>query len=104
MRRVRGGVGARRGEAASCPRLGILVDATVAAGMLVENAAMFLFGKDPPGMASALGRHPVMLFGVGVLPLHIVILLVGLGLTGVFLWATRATPIANPCSPWCGTR
>ncbi len=66
--------------------------ATVAAGMLVENAAMFLFGKEPRGMPSALARHPVMLFGVGVLPLHIVILLAGLGLAGLFLLATRATP------------
>ena len=92
MRRVRGGVGARRGAAASFLRLGILVDATVAAGMPVETMAMFLLGKDPPGMASALARHPVMLFGVGVLPLHIVSLLVGFGLTGVFLWAIRAPP------------
>ncbi|MGC8525471.1 MAG: branched-chain amino acid ABC transporter permease [Acidibrevibacterium sp.] len=65
--------------------------ATVAAGMLVENSAMFLFGKEPRGMPSALARYPLMLFGVGVLPLHIVILIVGLGLAGMFLWATRAT-------------
>ncbi len=69
--------------------------ATVAAGMLVENAAMFLFGKEPRGMPSALARHPVMLFGVGVLPLHIVILLTGIGLAGVFLVATRATPLGK---------
>lgn len=66
--------------------------ATVAAGMLVENAAMFLFGKEPRGMPSALAWHPIMLFGIGILPLHIVILATGLGLAGVFLWATRATP------------
>ena len=66
--------------------------ATVAAGMLVENAAMFLFGKEPRGMPSALARHPVMLFGVGVLPLHGVILLAGIGLAGVFLVAMRMTP------------
>lgn len=66
--------------------------ATVATGMLVENAAMFLFGKEPRGMPSALARHPVMLFGIGVLPLHLVILLVGGGLAGMFLVATRATP------------
>lgn len=66
--------------------------ATVAAGMLVENAALFVFGKEPRGMPSALARHPLMLFGAGILPLHLVILLTGLGLAGAFLVATRATP------------
>ena len=66
--------------------------ATVAAGMLLENGALFLFGKEPRGMPSSLAAEPLTVFGVGVLPLQIVILVAGVGLALIFVAVTRGTP------------
>jgi branched-chain amino acid transport system permease protein len=52
--------------------------ATVAAGIVLDNAVMFTFGKEPRGFPSALASKPIQIFGAGVYPLQLIIPLVGL--------------------------
>jgi branched-chain amino acid transport system permease protein len=54
--------------------------ATVAAGIVLDNAVLFTFGKEPRGFPSALASKPIQLFGAGVYPLQLVIPLVGVGI------------------------
>src|SRR5665647_723944 len=54
--------------------------ATVAAGIVLDNAVLFTFGKEPRGFPSALASQPVKIFGAGVYPLQLIIPLVGLGI------------------------
>ncbi|MEA2835574.1 MAG: branched-chain amino acid transport system permease protein [Bradyrhizobium sp.] len=54
--------------------------ATVAAGIVLDNAVLFTFGKEPRGFPSLLAREPVRLFGAGVYPLQLVIPVVGIGI------------------------
>lgn len=54
--------------------------ATVAAGIVLDNAVLFTFGKEPRGFPSALASKPVQIFGAGVYPLQLVIPLVGVGI------------------------
>jgi branched-chain amino acid transport system permease protein len=54
--------------------------ATVAGGIVHDNAVLFTFGKEPRALPSLLAQKPVEIFGTGVYPLQIVIPLVGLGL------------------------
>lgn len=54
--------------------------ATVAAGIVLDNAVLFTFGKEPRGFPSALAQAPVRIFGAGVYPLQLVIPLVGIGI------------------------
>jgi branched-chain amino acid transport system permease protein len=53
--------------------------ATVAAGIVLDNAVLFTFGKEPRGFPSMLASQPVVIFGAGVFPLQLLIPLVGLG-------------------------
>jgi branched-chain amino acid transport system permease protein len=53
--------------------------ATVAAGIVLDNAVLFTFGKEPRGFPSPLASQPIKLFGTGVYPLQLVIPLVGIG-------------------------
>lgn len=53
--------------------------ATVAAGIVLDNAVMFTFGKEPRGFPSALASAPIQIFGAGIYPLQLVIPLVGVG-------------------------
>jgi len=53
--------------------------ATVAAGIVLDNAVLFTFGKEPRGFPSVLASQPVKIFGAGVYPLQLVIPLVGVG-------------------------
>ena len=55
--------------------------ATVAGGIVLDNIALFTFGKEPRGFPSILAQKPIQLFGTGVFPLQLVIPLVGLGIT-----------------------
>jgi branched-chain amino acid transport system permease protein len=52
--------------------------ATVAGGIVLDNAVLFTFGKEPRGFPSVLAGKPVELFGAGVYPLQLVIPVVGL--------------------------
>lgn len=65
--------------------------ATVAAGIVLDNAVMFTFGKEPRGFPSPLATSPVQLFGAGVYPLQLVIPLVGVGIAGVMHLVLRNT-------------
>jgi branched-chain amino acid transport system permease protein len=53
--------------------------ATVAAGIVLDNAVLFTFGKEPRGFPSLLATSPIQIFGAGVYPLQLVIPLVGVG-------------------------
>lgn len=54
--------------------------ATVAGGIILDNAVMFGFGKEPRSLPSALAVTPVSVFGAGVYPLQLVIPVVGLAI------------------------
>jgi branched-chain amino acid transport system permease protein len=53
---------------------------TVAIGIILENAALFSYGKEPRSLSSTLARETISIAGLGVYPLQILIPLVGLGL------------------------
>lgn len=65
--------------------------ASVALGIVADNAAMALFGKEPRALPSALADDPWVVGGVGVFPLQLVIPVVGLGLAGLVQLAMRRT-------------
>jgi len=52
--------------------------ATVAGGIVPENAVLFTFGKEPRSFPSVLAVKPVSVFGAGVYPLQLVIPVAGL--------------------------
>ena len=54
--------------------------ATVAGGIVLENAVLFTFGKEPRSFPSVLAVKPVSVFGAGVYPLQLVIPVAGLGI------------------------
>ena len=54
--------------------------ATVAGGIILDNAVMFTFGKEPRALPSALATTPVNFFGAGVYPLQLVIPVVGIAI------------------------
>jgi branched-chain amino acid transport system permease protein len=67
--------------------------ATVAGGIVLDNAVLFTFGKEPRAFPSLLAREPVELFGTGVFPLQLVIPLVGIGAAvGLQLAFNRTRP------------
>ena len=53
--------------------------ATVAGGIVLDNAVLFTFGKEPRAFPSFLAQKPIDLFGTGVFPLQLVIPVVGIG-------------------------
>jgi branched-chain amino acid transport system permease protein len=55
--------------------------ATVAGGMVLDNAVLFTFGKEPRSFPSVLAQKPIEIFGTGVYPLQLVIPAVGLAAT-----------------------
>ena len=52
--------------------------ATLAVGIVLENAVLFTFGKEPRRLLSALAVHPLSIGGLGLYPLQILIPLLGL--------------------------
>jgi branched-chain amino acid transport system permease protein len=69
--------------------------ATVAGGIVLENAVLFTFGKEPRSFPSALASNPVSIFGAGVYPLQLVIPVVGLGIAVLLHVAFRRTRIGK---------
>jgi branched-chain amino acid transport system permease protein len=65
--------------------------ATVAAGIVLDNAVLFTFGKEPRGFPSPLASQSIKLFGTGVYPLQLVIPLVGIGAALVMHLVLRNT-------------
>jgi len=54
--------------------------ATVAGGIVLDNLALFTFGKEPRSFPSFLAQKPVEILSTGVYPLQLVIPAVGLGI------------------------
>lgn len=52
--------------------------ATVAAGIVLDNAMLFTFGKEPRSFPSVLADKPIQIFGAGVYPLQLLIPIVGI--------------------------
>jgi branched-chain amino acid transport system permease protein len=64
---------------------------TVAGGIVLDNAALFMFGKEPRAFPSFLAQTPVELFGAGVFPLQLIIPMVAIGITVVLQIAYNRT-------------
>lgn len=54
--------------------------ATVALGIVLDNCAMAVFGKEPRALDSIFADEPWVIFGTGIFPLQIIIPVVGLAL------------------------
>jgi branched-chain amino acid transport system permease protein len=65
--------------------------ATVAGGLVLDNAAMFLFGKEPRSFPSPLAAKPVEVLGTGIYPLQLVIPLVGIAVAVLLHGLSRRT-------------
>ncbi len=65
--------------------------ATVAGGIVLDNVALFTFGKEPRSFPSVLAQKPIDLMGTGVYPLQLVIPAVGLAIALVLHVAFRRT-------------
>lgn len=64
--------------------------ATVAGGILLDNAVMFAYGKEPRSFPSPFAVEPVSIFGAGVYPLQLIIPIVSIAVAVVLqLLATR---------------
>jgi branched-chain amino acid transport system permease protein len=66
--------------------------ATVAGGIVLDNAVLFTFGKEPRSFPPMLSTSPIQVFGTGVFPLQLVIPIVGLAVAAglaLFLRRTR---------------
>jgi branched-chain amino acid transport system permease protein len=55
--------------------------ATLALGIVLENAVLFTFGKEPRSLPSSLAAQPLSIAGLGVYPLQILIPFMGLLVT-----------------------
>jgi branched-chain amino acid transport system permease protein len=55
--------------------------ATIAGGMVLDNAVLFTFGKEPRSFPSLLAQKPIAIFGTGVYPLQLVIPAIGIAIT-----------------------
>ena len=65
--------------------------ATLAAGIVLENAVLFTFGKEPRSLLSPLTRQAWSIGGIGVSPLQILIPLLGLFVALVLSLVSRWT-------------
>jgi branched-chain amino acid transport system permease protein len=65
--------------------------ATVAGGIVLDNAVLFLFGKEPRSFPAMLSTAPVSIFGAGVFPLQLVIPVVGVGVAAALALLLRRT-------------
>lgn len=65
--------------------------ATVAGGLVLDNSALFFFGKEPRSFPSILAAKPISFFGIGLFPLHLVIPAVGLGIAVLLWWTINHT-------------
>jgi len=63
--------------------------ATVAIGIVADNAVLFTFGKEPRGFPMPLASDYVQILGIGVSPLQLAIPVIGLALAGLLHFFTR---------------
>lgn len=66
--------------------------ATIACGIIAENAAMLAFGKDARAFPSALTRQPILVGGAGFYPLELLVPVVGLGVMALVELLYHRTP------------
>ena len=64
---------------------------TVALGLVLENAALFTFGKEPRSLFAHLTTTPIRLGGLGVSPLQMLIPVVGLSVAGMLHLVSHCT-------------
>jgi branched-chain amino acid transport system permease protein len=69
--------------------------ATVAGGIVLDNAMLFTFGKEPRSLPSPLAVKPVEILGAGVYPLQLVIPMVGVGAAYVIHTVFRRTDLGR---------
>jgi branched-chain amino acid transport system permease protein len=69
--------------------------ATVAGGIVLDNAVLFTFGKEPRRFPSVLADRPVEIMGAGVYPLQVLIPVVGLGIALVLHLTFRYTRVGK---------
>jgi branched-chain amino acid transport system permease protein len=65
--------------------------ATVAGGIVLDNAVLFTFGKEPRSFPSMLSVRPVEVFGAGVYPLQLIIPVVGIVIAAALALLLRRT-------------
>jgi branched-chain amino acid transport system permease protein len=64
---------------------------TVALGLVLENVALFTFGKEPRSLFAHLTTTPMRIGGLGVSPLQLLIPVVGLSVAGALHLVARCT-------------
>ncbi|HEU4377120.1 MAG TPA: branched-chain amino acid ABC transporter permease [Hyphomicrobiaceae bacterium] len=65
--------------------------ATVAGGIVLDNAVLFTFGKEPRSFPPMLSVRPIEVFGAGVYPLQLVIPVVGIAIAAALAVLLRRT-------------
>jgi len=63
--------------------------ATVAIGIVADNAVLFTFGKEPRGFPLPIASDYVQILGIGVSPLQLAIPVIGLALAGLLHFFMR---------------
>ncbi|WP_264050811.1 branched-chain amino acid ABC transporter permease [Methylobacterium flocculans] len=69
--------------------------ATVAGGIVLDNAMLFTFGKEPRSLPSALAVKPIEILGTGIYPLQLLIPVVGLGVAIAIRTLFRRTDLGR---------
>ncbi len=69
--------------------------ATVAGGIVLDNAMLFTFGKEPRSLPSSLAVTPVEIFGTGIYPLQLLIPGVGLAVAVAIRTLFRRTDLGR---------
>ena len=69
--------------------------ATVAGGIVLDNAMLFTFGKEPRSLPSSLAVTPVEILGTGIYPLQLLIPVVGLSVAVVIQTLFRRTDLGR---------
>ncbi|MDR7039692.1 MULTISPECIES: branched-chain amino acid ABC transporter permease [Methylobacterium] len=69
--------------------------ATVAGGIILDNALLFTFGKEPRSLPSALVASPIEVLGAGIYPLQIVIPVVGIAASLALRAVFRGTDLGR---------
>lgn len=69
--------------------------ATVAGGIVLDNAMLFTFGKEPRSLPSSLAVTPVEIFGTGIYPLQLLIPVVGLSVAVAIQALFRRTDLGR---------
>lgn len=65
--------------------------ATVAGGIVLDNAVLFTFGKEPRSFPPLLSTTPIKVFGAGVFPLQLIIPVVALSVAATLALFLRRT-------------